>query len=117
MTPGGNKFQLTYNTGIYYFDTFQLSCNVKIEETPLLDATLYRKRAGVGRNTLKLTSRLTFGNIPIYKRLIDAFATGVRTFNINLTEYTGWTLLSGKIISEEGKPFMTCELILTEVSE
>ena len=117
MTPGGEKFMLFYDPNVFYFDTMQLSYSAKIEETPLLDSTLYRKRAGSGRNTLKLTGRLTFESIPSYKRLIDAFATGVRMFYLNGEEYDNWTLLSGKITSEEGTPYLTCELILTEVSE
>ena len=115
MTAGGNKFAFVYGGSTYYFDSLTLSFEERIEETPLINAKLYRARAASGRNNMKLRGRLVLSQLGTYRALITAFGSGTRSFTLNGEQYTGWALLSGRISSEENEQFAVCELTLAEV--
>lgn len=116
MTAGGNKFELTYDGDSFLFDSVRLEYGAHIEETPLLNGGLYRVRAASGRNNMRLKGRFVLERLGDYAALITAFSTGTRSFTLNDDAFTGWTLLSAKLASEEKEQFAVCELVLAEVS-
>ena len=117
MNSSGNPVTLTYGGTDYGFDSMTLTAACRIEDTPLIGGGHYRVRAGVNTNTLRLKGRVSFGDLAAYKALTDAFGTGRRSFTLNGVQFTGWTLLTGRLTSAEGESFAVCELILTEVTE
>ena len=115
MTASGNKFELIYGSSSFIFDSMQLTFAARIEDTPLLNGDIYRARAASGKNNMRLKSRLSLDQMAAYTELITDFAAGMTDFTLNDEPFTGWTLLSAKLTSEENTPFLTCDLILAEV--
>ena len=115
MTASGNKFELLYDGSTYTFDSMQLTFGAHIEDTPLLNGDIYRARAASGKNNMRLKGRFFIELMSSYTALITAFATGKRDFALNDETFTGWSLLSAKLTSDENEPFLTCDMVLAEV--
>lgn len=116
MAANGYKYTMECGNKTYFFDTLAYIYEERIEDTPMLDGTIYRVRAASGKNSIKLGCRFLYSQISRYRELFTTFGTGTRDFTLNSEQFTGWALVSGKISTEENEQFAKCELILAEVS-
>ena len=117
MTSNGNKYTVVCSGSSYFFDTISFIYEARIADTPLTDGTLYRVRSASGKNSLKLGARIPFAQVPRYKTFLTWLGTGTRDIEINGDRYEGFTLVSGRISSEEDAQFAVIELTIAEVSE
>lgn len=116
MNAGGYGCVLEYGGEEYYFHSLKISVQTRPEDTSLLNGRLYRVRAGSFSETIQLRSRISHGELPAYRTLIQTLAGGTCTVAVNGVSISGCTLLTGRISSEEGSQFADCELVLTEVT-
>lgn len=118
MNANGNPILLTYGSTNYYFDELYFSFVNRIETTPLIGGGSIRVRSGDCAETITLKGKIRHGDIFTYESLLKKLSQGIAEgLKINMKAYEGYTLLSGKIKSEERETESVCEIVLTEADE